>query len=84
MEKIGRAHPDWDWDKREAAAEKKVRKPQIYSQLWEEKVKKHKDELYCIGGRTLDQMVRSMISEEYWSDFREVIKEIHQACSKIS
>ena len=82
MEKIGNQHPDWDWDQREAKA--KVSKVQIFSKLWTDKVKKHKEESFCLDSRRLDSMLTSQRGEEWWSDFREIMTIIENECSKIS
>ncbi len=81
MEKLGKKHPDWDWDKREQKA--KVSKAQIFSKLWNDKVKSLKDEIFCLNSRKLDSMLTSQRGEEWWSDFREVMSEIDKECSKI-
>ncbi len=82
MEKVGNKNPDWDWDQREAKA--KVSKVQIFSKLWNDKVKKHKEESYCLDSRRLDSMLTSQRGEEWWSDFREIMSIIEKECSKIS
>ena len=82
MEKIGNKHPDWDWDQREAKS--KVSKVQIFSKLWNDKVKNHKEESYCLDSRRLDSMLTSQRGEEWWSDFREIMSIIEKECSKIS
>ncbi|UYP46507.1 hypothetical protein NEF87_002792 [Candidatus Lokiarchaeum ossiferum] len=81
MEKLGKKHPEWDWDKREQKA--KVSKAQIFSKLWNDKVKNLKDDILCMDSRKLDSMLTSQRGEEWWSDFREVMTEIDQECSKI-
>ena len=82
MEKIGNKHPDWDWDQREAKS--KVSKVQIFSKLWNDKVKNHKEESYCLDSRRLDSMLTSQRGEEWWSEFREIMTTIEKECSKIS
>ena len=82
MDKVGQKHPDWDWDQREAKA--KVSKVQIFSKLWTDKVKKHKEESFCLDSRRLDSMLTSQRGEEWWSDFREIMSIIEKECSRIS
>ena len=82
MDKLGRKNPDWDWDMREKKA--KVTKAQVYSLIWTDKVKNHKEELLCIDGRRTDSMLTSQRGEEWWSDFREIVTKIDGECSKIS
>ena len=81
MDKLAKKNPDWDWDTREKKA--KVTRAQIYAKLWDDKVKKRKDEIACIDSRKLDSMLTSQRGEEWWSDFRETMSEIDKECSKI-
>jgi len=81
-QKVGQKHPDWDWDQREAKA--KVTKVQIFSKLWTDKVKKHKEESFCLDSRRLDSMLTAQRGEEWWSDFRETMSIIEKECSRIS
>ncbi|RLI63131.1 MAG: hypothetical protein DRO88_10670 [Promethearchaeia archaeon] len=81
MEKLGNKHPDWDWEMREKKS--KVSKSQVYSLLWAEKVKKLKDEIFCLNSRKLDSMLTAQRGEIWWSDFRESLTEIDKECSKI-
>jgi hypothetical protein len=81
MDKLGKKHPDWDWDMKEKKA--KVSKPQIYSKLWNDKVKALKEEILCLDSRRTDSMITSQRGEEWWSDFRETMSSIDDQCSKI-
>ena len=83
MEKLAKKNPDMDWDTREKKA--KVTKQQVFSEIWNDKVKKMKDELgiYCLDSKRLDSMVTSARGEEWWAEFREVMKKIDEECSKI-
>ena len=82
MEKLAKKNPDWDWDKREKKA--KVSKTQIFSKLWADKVKSQKDEIMCLDSRKLDSMLTSQRGEEWWVEFRDVMGEIEEQCSKIA
>ena len=79
--KIQNDHPEWDWDKAEAAS--KVKKSQIFSKVWEDKVKSLKEEILCMDSRRTDSMLTSQRGEEWWSEFRTVMTKIHEECSKI-
>lgn len=81
MEKIGKKHPDWDWETREKKA--KVSNTQIFSEMWAIKVKKIREEMLCLDSRRMDSMLTSQQGEMWWSDFREVMDEIQKECSKI-
>ncbi|MHA1519380.1 MAG: hypothetical protein ACTSVZ_00955 [Promethearchaeota archaeon] len=81
MEKLGKKNPDWDWEMREKKA--KVKKAQIFSVLWNDKIKKFKDEILCLDSRKLDSMLTRHQGEMWWVDFREIMSEIDQECSKI-
>jgi hypothetical protein len=81
MEKMGKKHPEWDWDMREKKA--KVSKAKIFSKIWNDKVKSQKEEIRCLDSRKLDSMLTSQQGEEWWSDFREIMTVIDKECSKI-
>lgn len=83
MEKLAKQHPDWDWDTREKKA--KVTRPQIYSEIWNEKVKKPAKEgvIYCVDSKKIDSMLTSQRSEEWWAEFRDVMKKLDEECAKI-
>ena len=82
MKKLQKKHPDWDWDRREKAA--KVQKTQIFSKLWEDKVKVNKEEILCMDNRRTDSMLTAQRGEEWWSEFRDVMNKIYEECSKIA
>ena len=81
MEKLGNKNPDWDWDMREKKA--KISKTQVFSKLWNDKVKVIKEEMLCMDSRRMDTMLTSQQGEEWWSEFRETMSEIDKECSKI-
>jgi hypothetical protein len=81
MEKLAKKNPSMDWDTRSAKA--KVTKAAIYSEIWTNKVKARKDEIVCLNSKRVDSMIVSTRSEEWWSDFRELLKKIDEECSKI-
>jgi hypothetical protein len=81
MEKLAKKNPEMDWETREKKA--KVTKASVISEIWNDKVKKLKDEIYCLDSRKLDSMITSQRSEEWWAAFRETMKEIDDQCSKI-
>ena len=81
MEKLRNKFPDMDWETREKKA--KVTNTQVFSEMWAEKVKKHREEILCLNSRKMDSMLTSQTGEEWWSDFREVMQEIYGECSKI-
>ena len=63
--------------------ESKVTKSQIYSKLWEDKVKALKEEILCLDSRKTDSMLTSQRGEEWWSEFRATMTKIHEECDKI-
>lgn len=81
MEKLAKKNPSWDWETR--AKNAKVTKAQIYASIWDEKVKKIKDELVCMNSKRVDSMLVSQRSNDWWTDFREIMKKIDEECSKI-
>jgi hypothetical protein len=70
-----------DWDTREKKA--KVTRASVYSEIWNDKVKKIKEEILCMDSRKMDSMLTSQRGEEWWSEFREVLKKIDEECAKI-
>jgi hypothetical protein len=81
MEKLAKKNPDMDWDTREKKA--KVTRASVYSEIWNDKVKKIKEEILCMDSRKMDSMLTSQRGEEWWSEFREVLKKIDEECAKI-
>ena len=80
MEKLAKKDHTMDWDTRSKKA--KVSKVQVYSEMWKEKVKNLKDELVCMNSKRIDSMLVSQRGEEWWSEFREVMKKIDEECTK--
>jgi len=81
MEKLAKKDPSLDWDARSKKA--KVTKPQVYSAIWDEKVKKQKTDLACMNPKKLDSMLVSQRGEDWWAEFRDILKKIDEECSKI-
>ncbi|MFX0099369.1 MAG: hypothetical protein ACFFCS_07280 [Candidatus Hodarchaeota archaeon] len=65
------------------ATEKKIQASKILSQIWQDKVKSRKDEIYCINTHNLDLIIVSNRSKEWWSEFAKIGKEIITECKKI-
>lgn len=65
------------------ATEKKIQISKILSQIWQDKVKSRKDEIYCINTHNLDLIIVSNRSKEWWSEFAKIGKEIIAECKKI-
>ena len=81
MDKLAKKDSNMDWDTRSKKA--KVTKPQVYSAIWDDKVKKQKSDLACLNSKRVDSMLVSQRGEEWWADFREILKKIDEECSKI-
>lgn len=81
MEQLRKKHPDWDWETREKNA--KISNTQIFSEMWAQKVKQFREEILCLDSRRMDSMLTSQQGEMWWADFRDVMGEIHNECSKI-
>jgi hypothetical protein len=65
------------------AAQKKVPASTILSEIWKEKVKTRKDEIYCINTNFLDLILVSNRSQEWWAEFSRVGKLVMEECAKI-
>jgi len=55
----------------------------MYSEIWKEKIKTHKEELRCLDSRKVEPMLVSQQGQDWWQDFAATIKEINQECEKI-
>ncbi|NMC04121.1 MAG: hypothetical protein GYA24_02855 [Candidatus Lokiarchaeota archaeon] len=65
------------------ATQKKIPASTILSEIWKEKVKTRKDEIYCINTTFLDLILVSNRSQEWWAEFSRVGKLIMEECAKI-
>ena len=81
MDKLGKKHPEWDWDKREKNV--KISNTQVFSKLWDDKIKAFKEEILCMDSRRMDSMLTSQRGEEWWGEFRDTLSQINIECSKI-
>ncbi len=55
----------------------------IFSQLWQEKIKSHKDEIRCLDTRKIDPMLVAQQGQDWWADFNTTMKVINKECEKI-
>ena len=55
----------------------------IYSAIWKEKIKDHKDDIRCMDSRKVDPMLVSQQGQDWWSDFNATMKVISNECEKI-
>jgi hypothetical protein len=65
------------------AALKKVPATTILSEVWKEKVKSRKEEIYCINTNFLDLILVSNRSQEWWAEYSRVGKLVIVECAKI-
>jgi len=61
----------------------KINMQNIFSQIWKEKIKTHKEEIRCLDSRKRDPMLVSQQGQDWWQDFNATIKVINQECEKI-
>ena len=61
----------------------KINMQNIFSQIWKEKIKAHKEEIRCLDSRKRDPMLVSQQGQDWWQDFNATIKVINQECEKI-
>ena len=61
----------------------KINIQNIFSQLWKEKIKAHKEEIRCLDSRKRDSMLVAQQGQDWWGDFNSTIKVINQECEKI-
>ncbi len=55
----------------------------IFSSIWKEKVKDHKEEIRCLDSRKVDSMLVAQQGQDWWSDFNATMKVINSECEKI-
>ncbi len=61
----------------------KINIQNIFSQLWKEKIKAHKEEIRCLNSRKRDSMLVAQQGQDWWGDFNSTMKIINQECEKI-
>jgi len=61
----------------------KINLPNIFSQLWKEKIKAHKEEIRCLDSRKRDPMLVAQQGQDWWGNFNSTMKVINQECEKI-
>ena len=61
----------------------KINIQNIFSQIWKEKIKAHKEEIRCLDSRKRDPMLVSQQGQDWWGDFNSTMKVINQECEKI-
>lgn len=55
---------------------------QIFSGVWQKKVKDHKEEIFCINSKRMDSMFTSQRGGEWWQVFIKVMKKVYEECKK--
>lgn len=65
------------------AALRKAPATTILSEVWKEKVKSRKEEIYCINTNFLDLILVSNRSQEWWAEYSRVGKLVMEECAKI-
>ncbi len=61
----------------------KINIQNIFSQIWKEKVKAHKEEIRCLDSRKVDSMLVAQQGQDWWQNFNSTMKEINRECEKI-
>ena len=55
----------------------------IFSEIWKDKIKSHKEEIRCLDSRKIDPMLVSQQGQDWWADFNATMKVINTECEKI-
>ncbi|MHA1689942.1 MAG: hypothetical protein ACTSUN_11520 [Promethearchaeota archaeon] len=55
---------------------------EIFSQIWQEKVKSNKD-IRCLDSSKVDNIFVSQQGQSWWADFAATMKEINAECEKV-
>ena len=61
----------------------KINVQNIFSQIWKEKVKAHKEEIRCLNSRKIDSMLVAQQGQDWWQHFNSTMNEINRECVKI-
>ena len=62
----------------------KINLQNIFSQIWKDKIKAHKEEIRCLDSRKVDPMLVGQQGQDWWHAFNTTIKEVNTECEKIS
>ncbi len=61
----------------------KINLQNIFSQLWQEKIKAQKNEIRCLDTHKIDAMLVAQQGQDWWQDFNSTMKAINNECEKI-
>jgi len=61
----------------------KINVQNIFSQIWKDKVKAHKEEIRCLDSKKVDSMLVTQQGQDWWQDFNTTMKEVNRECEKI-
>ncbi len=75
---------DIDETYEQIAKKVKINLQEIFSEIWKAKIKAHKEELKCLDSRRTDTILVSQFSQQLWTTFAKVMREINKECEKIS
>jgi hypothetical protein len=56
----------------------------IFSEIWKEKIKAHKEEIRCLDSRKIEPMLVAQQGQDWWQDFNATLKMINDECEKIT
>jgi tRNA U34 5-carboxymethylaminomethyl modifying GTPase MnmE/TrmE len=61
----------------------KINLQNIFSQIWQEKVKAQKEEIRCLDTNKVDAILVSQQGQDWWQDFNSTMKAVNGECEKI-
>ena len=61
----------------------KINMQGIFSEIWKEKIKAHKEEIRCLDSKRVDPMLVAQQGQDWWMDFNGTMKVINEECEKI-
>ncbi|MFW9771374.1 MAG: hypothetical protein ACFFFB_03415 [Candidatus Heimdallarchaeota archaeon] len=61
----------------------KINMQNIFSQIWNDKIRAQKEEIRCLDSRKVDAMLVAQQGQNWWQDFNTTMKELNQECEKI-
>jgi hypothetical protein len=74
---------DIDETYEQIAKKVKINMGEIFSEIWKNKIKTHKEEMKCLDSRRTDTILVSQFSQQLWTSFAKVMREINKECEKI-
>jgi len=60
----------------------KASSTQVYSKLWNDKVKQNPNRIKCLQSKDVDPLIVGQRAQDWWKEFRKVMAQIDKECKK--